>query len=389
MNGSKTEVRPGVWRLRVYVGRRANGTPVQHSKTIHAPGKNPKPGAGSRQADRELSKMIAELSRSEAATGAETVGDLLERFLSYAQSKGRSPTTLREYKRIAEKVLGPEVGRINLSRLTTHDLDQLYAQLTAKGLKATTIRRVHALIGAALHQAVRWELVNRNVSLQANPPALHAPEIIAPDPDEVRRIMQAAEAIDPTLGALLVLAALTAARRGELCALRWSDIDWEGASLRIARSVHEVAGGGWSEKPVKTHQVRQISLDEFGLEILRRHRAEVARLADELGVSPAPDAFLFSRSPTGLEPVRPDVLTRFTQRVASSAGVETHLRALRHFSATQALVAGFDAATVGARLGHVDPSITIRIYSDVIDRRDRELAASLGRWLEHSHHLHS
>jgi site-specific recombinase XerD len=62
-------------------------------------------------------------------------------------------------------------------------------------------------------------------------------------------------------------------------------------------------------------------------------------------------------------------------------GVDTHLQALRHFLATQALVAGFDAATVGARLGHADTSITIRIYSDAIDRRDRELAASLGRTL--------
>jgi integrase len=325
--------------------------------------------------------MIAELSRGKTATGAETVGDLLERFLDDAQSKGRSPTTLREYKRIAEKVVGPELGRIKLSRLTSHDLDQLYAKFTAKGLKPTTIRRVHALIGAALHQGVRWELVNRNVSLQANPPALNAPEISAPDPDEVRRVMQAAEAIDPTLGALLVLAALTGARRGELCALRWPDIDWEAGSLRIARSLHEVAGGGWSEKPIKAHQVRQISLDQFGLEVLRRHRAEVARLADELGVSPAPEAFLFSRSPTGLEPVRPDVLTKFTRRAAASAGVDTHLHALRHFSATQALVAGFDAATVGVRLGHVDPSVTTRIYSNAIDRRDRELAAGLGRTL--------
>jgi integrase len=196
--------------------------------------------------------MIAELSRGNAATGAETVGDLLERFLDDAQSKGRSPTTLREYKRIADKVLGPVLGRIKLSRLTIYDLDQLYAKLTAKGLKATTIRRVHALIGVALHQGVRWELVNRNVSLQANPPALHASEIIAPDPEE-RRVMQAAEAIDPTLGALPVLAALTGARRGELCGLRWADIDWEAGSLRIARSIHEVAGGGWSEKAIKAH----------------------------------------------------------------------------------------------------------------------------------------
>jgi integrase len=115
--------------------------------------------------------------------------------------------------------------------------------------------------------------------------------------------------------------------------------------------------------------------------ILRRHRASVDQLADELGVTIAPDAFLFSRSPAGLEPIRPGVLSKFTRRVADRAGVDTHLHALRHFSATQAIAAGFDPVTVGARLGHADPSITLRVYSHAVEQRDRELAASLGKVL--------
>jgi len=95
----------------------------------------------------------------------------------------------------------------------------------------------------------------------------------------------------------------------------------------------------------------------------------------------APDAFIFSRSPVGLEPIRPGVVSKFTKRSAVKAGVDTHLHALRHFSATQAIAAGFDAVTVGARLGHADPSITLRVYSHAVEERDRELAASLGRTL--------
>jgi len=98
-------------------------------------------------------------------------------------------------------------------------------------------------------------------------------------------------------------------------------------------------------------------------------------------VTVAPDAFIFSRSPAGTEPVRPGVVSKFTTRVATKAGVDTHLHALRHFSATQAIAAGFDAVTVGARLGHADPSITLRVYSHAVEQRDRELAASLGRIL--------
>jgi integrase len=381
VNGTKTEISPGVWRLRVYVGRNAKGFPVQRSKTLRVAGKNPKPGAGVRLADRELANMIAEANKGDTATGGETVGELLDLFLEHAASIGRSATTLREYRRITETVLRPELGRIKLAKLTALDLDRLYAKLTAKGNKATTVRRVHALMSASLHQGKKWQLVRENVALDASPPSVEVAEVVAPSPDEVQRIIEVAEAIEPALASLLLLAALTGARRGELCALRWSDVDLEGATLRIARSVYEQAGGGWGEKSTKTHAARRVGLDDLGLEVLRRHRASVDELAAELGVTVAPDAFMFSRSPAGAEPIRPDVVSKFTRRVADMAGVDTHLHALRHFSATQAIAAGFDAVTVGARLGHADPSITLRVYSHAIQQRDRELAASLGRTL--------
>ena len=381
MNGTKTEVAPGVWRLRVYVGRNAKGFPVQRSKTIHAGGENAKWGAGSRLADSELAKMVAEASKGNTATGTETVGDLLDAFNEHAVNKGLSPNTLRGYRQIAETVVRPELGKVKLSRLTARDLERLYAQLRAKGNSAMTVRHVHTFIGTALHQAERWNMIDRNVARQATPPAVHAKEVTAPDPAEVQRIIEVAEGIEPTLATLLVVAALTGARRGELCALQWSDIDWQAGTLRIARSVYEVVGGGFGIKDTKSHATRRVGLDELGLAVLRRQWASVADLADELGVTVGPDAFMFSRSPAGLEPIRPGVVSKFTTRVAKTAGVDTHLHALRHFSASQAIAAGFDAVTVGARLGHADPSITLRVYSHAVEQRDRELAASLGRTL--------
>ena len=326
--------------------------------------------------------MVAEVDRGSSLTaGSVTVGALLDRFLEHAEAIGRSPTTLKEYRRIAESVIRPELGKMKLSRLTGSDLDHLYAKLTAAGNKALTVRHVHALMSVVLHQAERWDLVDRNVARRATPPAVHAAEIEAPSPDEVRRILAAAEEIEPALASMLLIAALTGARRGELCALRWSDVDLEHATVRIARSVYETAGGGWAEKTTKTHQARRIGLDDLAVVVLRRHRDSVNALADQLGLVVAPDAFVFSRSPSGSEPVRPDTVTRFTKRVADKVGVDTHLHALRHFSATQAIAAGFDPVTVGNRLGHADPAITLRVYSHAIEQRDRELAATLGRTL--------
>lgn len=368
-----------MWQLRVFAGRRPSGSPIQIRRTVYGP--EPKRGSGSRLADRELAKMIAEVSKGHTSTGTETLGELLDRWLDHCDALGRAPTTMRKYRDIADRVVRPKLGHIRLSKLGAGDLDKLYSSLTAKGNKATTVRRVHALVGAALHQAERWDLVDRNVARRASPPPVRPAEIRAPSPEEVRALVAAAEEIEPTLAPLLLIAALTGARRGELCALRWSDVEWQSGTLSIARSVYETEGGDWAEKATKTHQVRRLGLDELGLAVLRRHRAAVDALAAELALAVLPDGFVFSKSPTGTEPVRPDVVTRFTERAAKAAGVATHLHALRHFSATQAIAAGFDPVTVGARLGHADPSITLRVYAHALEGRDRDLAAALGRTL--------
>jgi integrase len=219
------------------------------------------------------------------------------------------------------------------------------------------------------------------VAQRATPPPVHAAQVVAPSPEDVQRILTEAEKVEPALATLLLLAALTGARRGELCAIRWSDLDEKTGTLNIARSVYEVDGETCAEKPTKTHQARRIGLDDLGLEALRRHREAVDQLAAELDLEIPADAFMFSRSPVGSVPIRPDVLTKFMLRVAKTAGVDTHLHALRHFSATQAIAAGFDPVTVGGRLGHADPSITLRVYSHVLEQHDHELAASLGRTL--------
>jgi integrase len=183
------------------------------------------------------------------------------------------------------------------------------------------------------------------------------------------------------MAALLFMAAVTGARRGELCALRWSDIDWQAGTVTIARSVYETKGGGWGEKPTKTHASRRIGLDDYALSVLREYRSAVDDQAAQLDLEVLRDGFIFSRSPVGAEPIRPDVVSKFTKRIADAMGIDTHLHALRHFSATQAIAAGFDPVTVGARLGHADPSITLRVYSHVLEQRDRDRAAALGRTL--------
>jgi integrase len=350
------------------------------TRTVYGPER--KPGSGARLADSELAKLVAEIAQGKiGANAAEPLSTFLKEWLQHLETLGRSPTTLREYGRIVEKIVNPELGRVKLSKVSARHLDDLYAKLTARGLKPTSVRHVHTLLSAALHQAERWGLVDVNVARRAQPPPVHAQQVSAPEVETVRAMVAKAEESDPMLAALLLLGAATGARRGELCALRWTDFDAKSGTLTIARSVYQIADKGWAEKPTKTHQVRRVALDDFAVSILRAHRDQVDLLADQLGIAAESDAFMFSRSPAGLEPVRPNVVTDFTVRMAKAVGVDSHFHELRHFSATQLIADGHDVRTVAGRLGHADPSVTLRVYAHALPEQDRKAAITLGRLL--------
>jgi integrase len=170
-------------------------------------------------------------------------------------------------------------------------------------------------------------------------------------------------------------------RRGELCGLRWSDVDFKRREVEVSRAVI-LAPGGLAEKTTKTGRVRPVALDEVGMALLVEYRATVdawARAADAVISS---GSYVFSPYFDGSKPFRPDNVTGFFIRVRDSLGFgDFRLHDLRHFTATQLIGAGVDVRTVAERLGHSDASLTLRVYSHAIRERDRAAADIIGRVL--------
>jgi len=363
------ERRPGVWEARVG-WRDAQGRSHEYTETVYT---------GKRDAQKALAKLRAKRDAGNNAAGDMTVEQLLEEFIETRKTLGRSPRTVENYRSVAKNHLCPGLGRIKLDDLKATHLDHLYAKLVARGLKATTIQNVHITIGAALNQAKKYRYVDRNVALDASPPPGSSPEVTVPTADEVRRVIDAAELVNPSRAHLLFFAVLTGARDGELCGLRWSDVDWEDATLAIVRRVLLVRGKGLEvHRGTKNGKTRRIGLSDGSLILLRRQRALVDRRAETMGETVSDDAYIFSESPAGLTPLGPNALSCFTRNTARRAGVKTHLHALRHFSSTQGYAAGFDAPTVAARHGH-SPQESLRTYAHVIEPRARDLAANADR----------
>jgi integrase len=326
VRGSKREIKRGVWELRVSLGK----DPVTQkykvsSKTFHG---------SARAADEALRDLIDMQAPSRSDGIGATFGQLIDQWLEECDRLDLSPTTMRTYRAQIKQTIRPRLGKVQLSRLTARNLDELYGVMKDAGSSAKTIRNHHAIIAAALHQGVRWGWVRNNVAERAKPPRVEHRQVTAPSVDVVQQVIASAEERDPRLAPLVMLAALTGMRRGELCALRWSDLDLQLGIISVSRSL-VVVPGGLSEKTTKTGRSRKVALDAFGIALLTEHLRQVNEWVTAAGGIDglAPDAFVFSPFAEADTPFRPDNVTSFFIRVRDEVGApDVRLHDLRHFT---------------------------------------------------------
>jgi integrase len=318
-----------------------------------------------RRAEEALAAFVKELGGDNLPKGS--FGKLLDDWLSKADL---AASTRRTYEGYVENWLRPELGNILLRTLSSEHFDGLYAKMRQAGKAQRTIRQVHAVAHRALERGVEWGRLPKNPAHYADKPKVPRPNVQAPSPSAVRAILEAAESLEPLgwmLGTLLALYALTGRRRGELCCLRWADIDWSGGYMTVTAT--------------KTDEVYDVDLDEIGLAILERHRVTMARRNAELGREMKADDYLFPSPRRMDQHVHPDTVTHFFKNAAKAAGRDEHLHQLRHFAATQLIAAGHDVKTVQGRLGHRSATTTLNIYARQWERNDRAAARTLSKAL--------
>lgn len=359
MKGSLRERSPGVWTLRVYIGDDpATGRPLQASRSFRG---------GRRAAESELARFVTEADgRRRHLAG--TVEELLARWIEHLEARGRRKSTIDGYRQKIDRDIVPALGAKKLDKLRAADLDRWYTDRLADGLSRTTVHHFHAILHAALAQAVRWGLVVRNVADDADPPPLQRRQADPPSVEEVRALLaRAAEGPKqgPRIASLLFVAAASGARRSELCALRWSDVDVARRTLRI--------------RGTKTHSsYRTVALDDGTLAVLAYLRAWQEDLAVRACTKLTADPYIFAVDPDGERPTQPQSASQAIRRLS---GGRVHFHQLRHFAATQLLGAGVDVRTVAGRLGHGDATTTLRIYSHFLEQRDQVAAGILGQLL--------
>ncbi len=230
-----------------------------------------------KDAERAEREALAARDRgTDLAPGRITVGELLERYLDDRRALGRGEKTLERYAGIARFNLAPHVGSVALAKFRPAHVSELVATLRSRGgrdgrpLSPKTVKHAFALLKGALAWAVRQELVGRNVADIVTPPSVRRSDVTALSVDEAQRLLSVADG--GRWGPFMRLALATGARRGELLALRWDDVDFELATLTIRASLSETRSGV-THKGTKTDRVRVVALAATALDALRRQRS--------------------------------------------------------------------------------------------------------------------
>lgn len=161
MRGHLQERGEGSWRIKVYVGRSAEGRKRYVERTVRGT---------RREAEREMARLIVEVDEGRHAAAAPlTFGELLNRWLA-VKRLAVEPTTVSSYEWVALKYLRPALGDRKVAALRPIELDSLYAELRGSGLSARTVWICHTVVRQSLEQARKWGLIARSPAVDATPP---------------------------------------------------------------------------------------------------------------------------------------------------------------------------------------------------------------------------
>jgi integrase len=335
-----------------------------------------------RHASQQLQLFTDEVVAARIHAG--TFADLLERWFDTA-SPGWSASTVRETRSLIRCHLMPLLGHVPVAKLTTEDIDDLYAHLLRRGgrdgrpLSPGTVHRIHVVVHRAMAQALRWGWIWLNPAATASPPRVEPADIRPPSVEQVRRLLDLVRADDRDFYTFIHLAVVTGARRGQLLALRWADVDFDHAALGFTRSLVEGPNGPVL-RPTKNRRTYRVALDEASLALLDMHRLRA--IGNRAPGQPVEDRFVFSDDPTGRRAWLPNRVTKRFIAYRHQIDLDhVRLHDLRHFMATTLLAAGVPVSVVSERLCHARTSTTVNVYAHAMPGADRDAARLMSSML--------
>ena len=306
--------------------------------------------------------------------------DYAEGWLS--RQRKYAPSTLASYRRLLE-VVYPFIGAILLCKLRPLAIENMLSQLRKRKnrrgqpVRESTVQHYLSAVSAVLSDAKRNESIQTNPARMIDLPTTNRMEQHIPTVQEVQRLLQALSMEPRHFRVFYLLAMATGCRRGELCALRWSDFRSVsgGFILTVSRSRSSVPGKGIVEGSTKNGKSREVYLssDLRGILLAYKRRKQMEADKQRRRLSP----YLFTDEHGQL--IHPDTFTKRLRKIYDAIGFprEYHLHTLRHYFVTSLLHYGVDKQTVADLVGHADTGFLERTYCHPQQAQKEQAANSM------------
>ncbi len=244
-------------------------------------------------------------------------------------------------------------------------------------IKASTVKRYHALISSICTFAVYQNIIMVNPCTRVKPPRVCKKEAEYLDEEETNKLLNALQTTAEPFRTAIQLLLFTGMRRGELCGLEWQDVDFDKGILRVCRTLlYTSETGVFEDTPKNYSSVRSIRISEYVVELLREYKKWQEDQSKRLGTKWIGSTKIFTNEFGA--PLHPSTTTRWFANFNEKNGLKKiPLHSLRHTSATLLIMSGVPVNVVSKRLGHNNTSTTMSIYTHVLRSADALAAEAL------------
>lgn len=336
-------------------------------------------------------------SLSEEGARADSKYHAVEGFKEAMKERGYSAVKIAENAGIGERTARIALNGGNVNRSTAEAIceavgvsfrEWFVLSEGSKKLSGSTVKKYHAFLSSVLTKAVRWQIIDSNPCSRAEPPKTRKKEIQCLDEIEsvellrlVDRMYHSAEDKhkykSSTYRTAVYVTLFTGLRRGEVCGLKWSDIDFKAGTINVARAVKYTPEKGLFVGSLKTESSRRVlSVPNIVLDVLKNHRKLQRKEKLLLGADWDNSEWVFTK--WNGELINIDTLGAWFKRFVEKSDLpNVTFHALRHSSASLLIVGGADVKTVSRRLGHAQTSTTLNIYSHATKSADERASETL------------